>query len=153
MQSPDPIQSVIDTTKSWENRLSWDQYFMSIAFLTASSSVGARLQVGCVIVDNNRIVATGYNGHISGTPHQSIVRDDHEQATVHAEQNAIADAAKRGVKLQNTTAYVTHYPCINCFKLLVQSGISTIKYFSDYKNDTIIQQLIQGVNIRLIKLE
>ena len=126
---------------------------MSIAFLTASRSVCERLQVGCVIVDNNRIVATGYNGHISGTPHQSIVRDDHEQATVHAEQNAIADAAKRGVKLQNTTAYVTHYPCINCFKLLVQSGISTIKYFSDYKNDTIIQQLIQGVNIRLIKLE
>ena len=153
MQSPDPIQNVIDTTKSWESRLSWDQYFMSIAFLTASRSVCERLQVGCVIVDNNRIVATGYNGHISGTPHQSIVRDDHEQATVHAEQNAIADAAKRGVKLQNTTAYVTHYPCINCFKLLVQSGISTIKYFSDYKNDTIIQQLIQGVNIRLIKLE
>ena len=149
-----PVNDVIDMIQDWDGvRLNWDEYFISIAYLTASRSSCKRLNVGCVIVDNNRIVATGYNGHIAGAPHTSIVRDEHEQATIHAEQNAIADAAKRGIGLNGTTAYVTHFPCITCFKLMVQSGIHVIKYMTDYKNDPLIQSLIQSSGVKLIKIE
>lgn len=136
------MNTIRDTLEN-DKRLNWDQYFMEIAHLAATRSSCERLKVGCIIVDENRIITTGYNGHISGCPHVSIVRDDHEQATVHAEQNAIADAAKRGVKLQDSTAYITHFPCINCFKLLVQSGITTIKYKTDYKNDELVYKLLK----------
>lgn len=148
----DPVMNIVEAINKWEKRLSWDEYFASIAFLTASRSSCKRLQVGCVIVCENRIVATGYNGHISGAPHISIVKHEHEQATIHAEQNAIADAARRGIKLENCVAYTTHYPCINCFKLLVQSGIKTIKYQTNYNNDVNIQELLPCSGVRLIKL-
>lgn len=150
--SHDPIIDIVKVVNEWNQRLSWDEYFMSIAFLTASRSSCTRLQVGCVIVKDNHIITTGYNGHLSGAPHVSIIRDDHEQATVHAEQNAIADAAKRGVKLKNATAYVTHYPCINCFKLLVQSGIKVIKYQANYKNDNVLSTFIPYAGVRVVKL-
>lgn len=65
----------------------------------------------------------GYNGFLAGTDHQSIVRNGHEQATIHAEINAITDAAKRGVSIDEAVAYITHYPCLNCFKALASSGI------------------------------
>ena len=149
----DPITDVVEAIQNWDSRLEWDEYFIAIALLTASRSSCNRLKVGCVITHNNRIISTGYNGHISGAPHISIVRDDHEQSTIHAEQNAISDAARRGIKLEGATAYVTHYPCVNCFKLMVQSGIQTIKYLADYKNDCIINTLIQASGVRLIKLK
>ena len=98
----------------------WDEYFMATAVLIASRSNCERLHVGCVIVTGgerkNRLVAAGYNGFLPGTPHVSRVRDGHEQATVHAEQNAVADAARRGSSVEGCVAYVTHYPCINCAK-------------------------------------
>ena len=150
--SNDPIIDIVKTVNNWDFRLNWDDYFMAIAFLTASRSSCKRLQVGCVIANDNRIITTGYNGHISGAPHISIVKDDHEQATIHAEQNAIADAAKRGVTLEGATAYVTHYPCINCFKLLVQSGIKVIKYQANYKNDNTVFTLIPYSGVRVVKL-
>ena len=148
----DPVIDIVKVVNEWDDRLSWDEYFMAIAFLTASRSSCKRLQVGCVIVKDNHIVTTGYNGHLSGAPHVSILRDEHEQTTIHAEQNAISDAAKRGVKLKNATAYVTHYPCINCFKLLVQSGIKIIKYQEDYKNDNFVSTLIPHAGVRIVKL-
>ena len=85
---------------SWKGqRPTWDQYFISAAILIASRSTCSRLNVGCVIVSGgehkNRIIAAGYNGYLPGAPHCSQVRDGHEMATVHAEQNAIADAARR----------------------------------------------------------
>ena len=148
-----PINDIAETINSFDNmRLNWDEYFICIALLTASRSSCDRLKVGCVITKNNRIISTGYNGHISGAPHSSFIRNDHEQATIHAEQNAIADAAKRGVQLNESVAYITHYPCINCFKLLVQSGIKTIKYLNDYKNDTLVSTLVQASGVKLIKL-
>ena len=86
--------------------------------------------------------------------HKSIVINDHEQATVHAEQNAISDSAKRGVNVNGSTAYITHYPCINCFKILVASGIKEIKYLNDYKNDKIINELIQnGAKVKITKIK
>ena len=135
-----------------EGRLSWDEYFITISLLAAKRSSCNRLNVGCVITFNNRILATGYNGFLAGAPHISRVVNNHEQFTVHAEQNAICDAASRGVSLQNSTAYITHYPCIICLKLLVASGIKTIKYMYDYKNDPLTKEMIMENNISIIKL-
>ena len=105
---------------SMESRIrpSWDEYFKEIVRVTSSRSSCNRLQVGCALVKNNRIVAQGYNGFLPGCPHISQVRAGHEQATVHAEQNAIADCAKRGASCEGCIAYITHYPCLNCMKIL-----------------------------------
>lgn len=122
-------------------RLSWDEYFMKTAELASVRSPCNRLQVGCVIVKNNRLISMGYNGFLSGTSHCSIVVDGHEQATIHAEMNAITDAAKRGVSIDDSVAYITHYPCINCYKALASSGVCKIFYKHDYKNDSNIDAL------------
>lgn len=138
---------------SHNKRLDWNEYFMSIAKLTSVRSSCKRLQVGCVIVKDKHIVSTGYNGFLPSFPHESIVVNNHEQATVHAEQNAIADAACRGTSVNNSIAYITHYPCINCFKILVASGIKTIYYLNDYNNDPTINILLQkNSSITILKI-
>lgn len=134
-------------------RLSWDEYFAEIVEVTAKRSSCDRLHVGCILVKNNRIVSQGYNGFLPGCPHISIVKNNHEQATVHAEQNAICDCAKRGVSCKGATAYVTHYPCIICCRLLLASGIKEIKYLNDYKNDELVKVFSDQLNIRLIKIK
>ena len=133
-------------------RPSWDSYFKRIALVTKERSPCERLQVGCVLVKDNRIISQGYNGFLPGCPHNSIVRDGHEQATVHAEQNAIADCAKRGVSCLEATAYITHYPCIICARLLLASGIKTIKYIEDYKNDPLVIEFINQCNVDVLKI-
>lgn len=139
---------------SHNKRLDWNEYFMSIAKLTSVRSSCKRLQVGCVIVKDKHIVSTGYNGFLPSFPHESIVVNNHEQATVHAEQNAIADAACRGTSVNNSIAYITHYPCINCFKILVASGIKTIYYLNDYNNDPTINTLLQkNSSIAILKID
>jgi len=143
---------IIDLIQSWNDRLSWDNYFICIAFLIASRSSCNRLNVGCVLVKNTRIISVGYNGFLPKMPHESIVRNNHEQATVHAEQNAVSDCARRGIKMDGATAYITHYPCLNCFKILAASGISTIKYHNDYKNDSVVDLLSKGSGINILKI-
>ena len=137
-------------------RPGWDEYFMAAATLVSSRSACERLHVGCVIVSAgkhpNRIITAGYNGFLPGTPHTSQVRDGHEQATVHAEQNAVADAAKRGVSLEGATAYVTHFPCINCAKILSSAGIASLKYRHDYRNDPIALDLLVQAGVRVERL-
>ena len=135
----------------WRNqlRIEWDEYFMSLAYMASSRSPCNRLHVGCVIVKENRVVSMGYNGFLSGAPHESIVLNNHEQATVHAEQNSISDAAKRGVSLEDSTAYITHYPCINCAKLLFASGIKRIYYGENYKNDITVQKLANQIGVEV----
>jgi dCMP deaminase len=133
-----------------EERISWNDYFMKAATLASVRSPCDRLKVGCVIVKNNRLISMGYNGFLAGTEHKSIVRWGHEQATIHAEINAITDAAKRGVSIDDSVAYITHYPCINCFKALASSGVKKIYYQVDYKNDPILEDL--GYGISLIKV-
>ena len=133
-----------------EERISWDDYFMKAATLASIRSPCDRLKVGCVIVKNNRLISMGYNGFLAGTDHRSIIRWGHEQATIHAEINAITDAAKRGVSIDDAEAYITHYPCINCFKALASSGVKKIYYQVDYKNDPILEDL--GYGIPLIRL-
>ena len=134
------------------NRLNWDEYFAKIVSVTAERSSCHRLHVGCLLVKNNRIISQGYNGHLPGCKHESIVRNNHEQSTVHAEQNAICDCAKRGVSCEGATAYVTHYPCIICCRLLLASGIKQIKYLEDYKNDELVKYFCNQLNVQLIKL-
>ena len=126
-------------------RLQWDKYFMSIAILGSIRSPCERLKVGCVLVKNNRLVSMGYNGFLPGALHVSRLRNNHEQSTIHAEQNAISDAAARGVSVNGCFAYITHYPCINCFKILVASGIRNIIYLHDYKNDELVEKMINDV--------
>jgi len=120
------------------NRPSWDDYFTQIVQVTSKRSPCERLQVGCLIVRDNRIISQGYNGFLPGCLHVSIVRNGHEHATIHAEQNAVADCAKRGVSCDGATAYITHFPCIMCCRLLLASGIIHIKYLNDYKNDSLV---------------
>lgn len=133
-------------------RPSWDEYFKEIVQVTAKRSPCERLQVGCLFVTNNRIVSQGYNGFLPGCEHKSIVRDGHEQATVHAEQNAIADCAKRGVSCEGATAYITHYPCIICCRMLLAAGIKEIKYIHDYKNDPLVPVFTKNMDVSLIQL-
>ena len=123
------------------DRISWQRYFIDIASLSSIRSPCSRLKVGCVLVKENRMISMGYNGFLSGCPHKSIIVDNHEQATIHAEINAITDAAKRGVSVDGSTAYITHHPCLNCYKALAASGVQQIIYAEDYKNDPIIQDL------------
>ena len=141
--------SVIEHSSS---RPSWDEYFKEIALVTSTRSPCERLHVGCVLVYDNRIISQGYNGFLPGAPHTSIVRDNHEQATVHAEQNAIADCAKRGVSCANSIAYITHYPCIICTRLLLASGIKQIKYVYDYRNDPLVETFCSQLGVSLIRL-
>ena len=139
---------------SWdkETRLSWDEYFIATAFLISSRSPDLRLKVGCVLVKDNHVISMGYNGFLPKIEHKSYMENGHEQATVHAEQNSIADCAKRGVKTDGAIAYITHYPCINCFKVLASSGIKQIYYRDDYRNHTLVGLLAQQSNIMITKL-
>jgi dCMP deaminase len=155
-QSADPIDLIARAARKFSHRPSWDEYFMATAVLIASRSNCERLHVGCVIVTagerKNRIVAAGYNGFLPGTPHLSRVRDGHEQATVHAEQNAVTDAARRGSSVEGCVAYVTHYPCVNCAKILAAAGISEIKYHRAYHNDPLVEPLLADAGVKIRKL-
>lgn len=142
----------LNTIVNSDERINWDKYFISICLLAAKRSSCHRLHVGCIIVQNKRIVSTGYNGFLKGSPHVSRVANGHEQFTIHAEQNAICDAANRGIPLKGSTAYITHFPCLNCFKLLISSGVIEVKYLLDYKNSQLCKEMACENNIRLIKL-
>lgn len=133
-------------------RPSWDGYFKEIVQVTATRSPCTRLHVGCLLVRENRIVSQGYNGFLPGCEHVSILRDGHEQATVHAEQNAIADCAKRGVSCAGCTAYITHYPCIICARILLAAGVSVIKYIHEYHNDELVQSFCENMGVVVQKI-
>jgi dCMP deaminase len=130
-------------------RPTWVEYFKEIVQVTAKRSPCERLHVGCILIKDNRIVSQGYNGFLPSCVHKSIVRDDHEQAMVHAEQNAICDCAKRGVSCSNSIAYVTHYPCIICTRLLLASGVKEINYIHDYRNDELVVELCNQMNVKI----
>ncbi len=136
-------------------RPSWDEYFMAMALLIAARSACGRLHVGCVLVSTgehrNRLIAAGYNGFLPATPHTSRLRDGHEQATVHAEQNAVADAARRGVSLAGATAYVSHFPCLNCAKVMAAAGIRRVTYHFDYNNDPLVAELLGEAGITIVQ--
>jgi dCMP deaminase len=122
-------------------RISWDLYFMNIASMASMRSTCPRKFVGAVIVQggNNSILATGYNGSIRGMPHccdeGHMMENDHCVATVHAEANAIIQAACNGVSINGATIYVTASPCWNCFKMLANARIYRIVYGEFYRDE------------------
>ena len=132
-------------------RAEWDQYFMSIAQVVATRSTCPRKYVGSVIVRNKTILSTGYNGSIRGMPHCSdvghMMEDNHCVATIHAEANAIIQAARNGVMIDGGTVYVTASPCWNCFKQIANAGITKICYGEFYRDQRIFDVAAQ------IKLE
>lgn len=83
------MNKLITNIKELEDRPNWDSYFIIMAYLISKRSTCKRLNVGCILTKNNRIVSTGYNGHIPGAPHDSLIKDGHEQMTIHAETNAV----------------------------------------------------------------
>ena len=138
-----------------KTRLEWDDYFMGIALLASCRSACSRLHVGSVIVKSNRIVSMGYNGYICGAPHISHVIDGHEQAIIHSEINALGNSNRLGgTSLEGAIIYVTHYPCINCFKSIASNGIKEIVYLYDYKNDPLVKKIAteSDINIRQLNM-
>lgn len=133
-------------------RPNWDEYFKEILLVTSKRSPCERLKVGCLIIKDNRIISQGYNGFLPGCDHISVVRDGHEQATVHAEQNAICDCAKRGVSCMDSILYVTHYPCIICIRIMLAAGIKVIKYINDYRNDSLVEKFCNDMKVIIEKI-
>ncbi|MFC4022732.1 ComE operon protein 2 [Oceanobacillus longus] len=140
-------------------RISWDQYFMAQSHLLALRSTCTRLMVGATIVRDKRIIAGGYNGSVSGSIHCTddgcYVIEGHCVRTVHAEANALLQCAKFGVPTDKADIYVTHFPCLQCTKQLIQSGISTVYYAEDYHNHEYAIQLFEeaGVKTKKVKLD
>ncbi len=130
----------------------WDKYFSQISKLTASMSKCERLKVGAVLVRENRIIATGYNGLPSGyEPDICEECDKTLSEVIHAEMNVILDCAKRGISCSGATLYVTHSPCNACASSIAQAGISEVKYLEDYR--TCSNHVFEKCNVKLIKLE
>lgn len=117
-------------------RKSWDDYFMDQVQLVKDRATCDRLHVGCILVKDNRLIATGYNGSISGTPHCDevghLMYEGGCKRTIHAEANALMQCARYGVASDQATAYVTDEPCPDCLKLLNQAGIKRIVYQNAY---------------------
>ncbi|MFT8870981.1 MAG: ComE operon protein 2 [Sporolactobacillus sp.] len=141
------------------DRLSWDQYFMAQSYLLASRSTCRRLVVGATIVRDKRIIAGGYNGSISGgehcIDHGCYMKDGHCVRTIHAEMNAILQCAKFGEQTDHAEIYVTHYPCLQCCKAIIQAGIRSVYYACDYHNDDYAAELyhMAGVTVKKVPLE
>lgn len=132
-------------------RKTWYEYFMEIAELVSERATCERLHVGAVIVKDNRILATGYNGSPSGMSHCSDdgcdVVDGHCVATIHAEVNAILQCAKHGISTDGASIYVTHYPCYHCAKAIAQAGIKEVFYLHKYRNDERVEKLFNQLDI------
>ena len=122
-------------------RASWDEYFMNIAREVATRATCDRKHVGAVIVRERSILATGYNGSIAGLPHCDeeghLMEDGHCVRTIHAETNAVIQAARNGVRIDGAGIYVTASPCFGCFKVIANAGIKRICYAEFYRDERI----------------
>ena len=134
-------------------RVSWEQYFMNIAKEVATRSTCDRKHVGAVIIKDRTILSTGYNGSIRGMPHCDesghMMEDGHCVATIHAETNAILQAAKNGVMIDGAEIYITASPCWSCFKMLANAGIKKI-YYGEFYRDQRIFDVAKKLGIELI---
>jgi len=137
------------------HRVDWHTYFMNIATQVATRSTCDRKHVGAVIVRDKTILSTGYNGSIRGMPHCDEVghdlENDHCVATIHAEANAILQAAKNGVMIDGAELYTTASPCWSCFKLIANAGIRTI-YYGEFYRDRKSLAIARRLKIELIDL-
>ena len=136
-------------------RVDWHTYFMNIARQAATRSTCDRKQVGAVIVRDRTILSTGYNGSIRGMPHCDevghIMEGGHCVATIHAEANAILQAAKNGVMIEGAELYTTASPCWSCFKMIANSGIRRI-YYGEFYRDPRSPEVAQKLGIELVEL-
>ncbi|MBN1551846.1 cytidine/deoxycytidylate deaminase family protein [bacterium] len=150
-------------TNSGQARPTWDEYFMEIVYLISKRSTCLRRKVGAVIVKNHQILATGYNGVPSGITHCSeeigCLRktlgipsgERHELCRgLHAEQNAIIQAAYHGISIRGGTLYCTTMPCIVCTKMIINAGIRKIVFKEEYE-DSLVQAMIKESQIILEK--
>jgi len=136
-----------------DKRPSWDEYFMIMARdVVSQRATCLRRKVGAVIVRDKRLLTTGYNGSPPGMPHCTDVGcqivDGHCIRTIHAEQNAVAQAALHGISTDGATLYVSAAPCVNCAKLLIAAGITRVVYAEDY-TDTYGEQILREKGILL----
>jgi dCMP deaminase len=134
-------------------RPDWDSYFLKIAFAVSERSTCDRAFVGCVLVLEKRILTTGFNGSPAGQPHCDevghLLVDGHCVRTIHAETNAIIQAALHGVSTKGATCYVTHFPCINCTKVLINAGIVRLVYSEAYHIDDLAMQFLNSAKIEV----
>ncbi len=152
------LSSETNITKNVKKRASWDEYFMNIAVQAATRATCDRKHVGAVIVRDKTILSTGYNGSIRGLPHCDeaghVMENDHCVATVHAEANAIIQAAKNGTSIDRADIYVTASPCWNCFKLIANSGIKRIVFLEFYRDERIMSVAKQiGIVLQQVSME
>lgn len=150
---PSKLKVVKFGGKSME-RITWDQFFMAQSHLLALRSTCTRLAVGATIVREKRIIAGGYNGSISGDEHCLDVGcymvDNHCVRTVHAEVNALLQCSKYGTSTNGADIYVTHFPCLQCTKSIIQAGIKNVYYANDYKNDPYAYELFEKANVKVV---
>jgi dCMP deaminase len=136
-------------------RVSWNRYFMNLAVQAATRSTCPRKSVGAVIVRDKTVLSTGYNGSLRGAPHCDeagcLMEGGHCVRTVHAEANALVQAARHGVRLEGAEIYVTASPCFNCFKLIVNAGIRTV-YYGEFYRDEQVLRFAQELGIALVDL-
>jgi dCMP deaminase len=143
-------------------RPTWDEYFMNIVELIKTRSTCERRQVGALIVKDKRILSSGYNGAPMGSKHCEEVGclrtalnipsgERHELCrAIHAEQNAIVQAAYSGTSINNSTIYITNQPCVLCAKMIINAGIKKIVYKGEYP-DKLSMELLQEVGVRIVK--
>lgn len=140
---PYPDMATDPAPRQPPKRASWDEYFMGIAREVASRSTCARKHVGALVVRDRRILATGYNGSLRGLDHCDdvghLMEGGHCVRTVHAEANAIVQAAQEGVRVAGGSMYVTASPCFGCFKLIANAGIVRIVFGEFYRDEKIFE--------------
>jgi dCMP deaminase len=145
-------------------RPSFDEYFMEIARLVSKRSTCLRRKVGCVVVREKRILSTGYNGAPAGLPHCADVGCLRERLGVnpgerhelcrglHAEQNAIIQAALHGVSIKGSTLYCTNFPCSICMKMIINAGIEKVVYLDGYP-DELSRRLLEESTLSVVRFE
>ena len=152
---------IMKKRRSVLNRISFEELFVKTTKLVAKRSSCVKAQQAALLIKDNRIISFGYNGPPAGT--LNCLEDGGEEACgkdsngscrlgIHAEQNAIADCAKRGVCCLGAEVYITHYPCIICCRILLASGITSIKYIEDYKNDELVKKFTDELNVEVIQI-
>ena len=139
------------------SRPSWDEYFMQISDLVSNRATCSRLKVGAILVKDRKIISTGYNGAPRKVPEcldvGCLMRDGHCIRTVHAEVNAVTQAAYHGISTKGSSLYANWLPCYHCAKVLVNAGVETIVYRKDYRPDPETKKLLRQAKIKLIKLD
>jgi dCMP deaminase len=138
-------------------RITRDEFLMQVADLISLRATCPRAKVGAVLVQEGRIVSTGYNGSPSGTPHcidEGCILDKEGSCirTVHAEVNCICFAAKHGIKTEGSTLYITLSPCLDCAKVIINAGIKEVIYWEEYDHPEGLR-LLSEANVKIKQYE